>query len=144
MRQKADTLLPALLKRCARLIDRSIDESLKQHAIARSQYRVMYYVARHSEPTQTSLREAMQIQASTLTLIVNRLVQKGWLVRVKDGSDKRTNKLQLTADGEKRLQQIPDPLQKLQQTILQNLTKAEAEALTLSLNKVINKLSAKE
>jgi DNA-binding MarR family transcriptional regulator len=134
-------LLSMTIKRCGRAIDRDIDRTLKQHGIARSQYRVLYYVAHYDEPSQSDLIEKMEIQPSTLTLIVDVLVHKGWLVRTKDPLDKRLNKLRLTPAGKKIFQQIPDPAQKLQKLILKNLSRSEAQALGDSLTKITKALS---
>jgi DNA-binding MarR family transcriptional regulator len=138
--QRQDTLLPILIKRCARLIDRDIDDTLKRHAIARSQYRVLYYAAKLGEPTQTDLIMAMEVQASTLTLIVDALVKKGWLVRVQDTKDRRINKLRLTPDGERNFKQIPDPAHKLHRKMVKQLSNQEAQQFEQSLQKIINGL----
>jgi DNA-binding MarR family transcriptional regulator len=141
MQRSDEVLLSGLLKRCARLIDREIDQALKQHNIARSQYRVMYHVSRFGQPSQTDLREAMLIKASTLTLIIDSLVRKGWLIRTRDVGDRRINKLKLTAAGQRSFKQIPDPTRSPNQKILKSLGKQEAAALKISLNKIIKDLN---
>ncbi len=136
-----ELLLSTLIKRCGRAIDDDINRMLKQHSIARSQYRALYYVARYGEPAQSDLIKVMRVQPSTLTSIIDGLVRKGWLVRVKDKHDKRINRLRLTSEGTKTFGQIPDPARKLQTLILKTLDKQEARQLGVSLEKIINQLS---
>jgi DNA-binding MarR family transcriptional regulator len=132
--------LTALINRSARLIGCEIDHALKEHGIARSQYRVLHFISRYGEPTQTELIEAMEIQASTLTLIVDVLVRKGWLVRIKDTGDRRSNKLRLTPEGEENFRQIPDPARKIRRIMVQTLSAEELQSLEVSLKKIINVL----
>jgi MarR family transcriptional regulator, organic hydroperoxide resistance regulator len=135
------TPLITLIKRCTRLIDRAVDNVLKEHNIARSQYRVLHFVDRYGKPTQTEIIEAMEIQASTLSLIVDVLVRKEWLVRTRDSDDRRIIKVSFTPEGKKNFQQIPDPTRKIRQTITQILNAEELQRLELSLKKIINELS---
>lgn len=141
MHTSEETLLPVLIKRCARIIDRQIDAMLKKHGIARSQYRVMYHVARGNEPSQKQLQEKLDVQASTLTLIVNTLVQKGWLVRIRDPQDKRHNKLKLSAAGKKLYSKIPEPASILDKALRDELGREEAQLYEMLLVKTINKFS---
>lgn len=141
MSQNDETLLPVLIKRCARIIDRQIDALLKKHGVARSQYRVMYHVAHGDEPTQKELQEKMGVQASTLTLMIDALVQKGWLIRVRDQQDKRHNKLQLSPAGKTLYRQIPEPAKKLDKSLREELSKTEAKAYEKLLLRTIDKLN---
>jgi DNA-binding MarR family transcriptional regulator len=143
VKNKEKPLLSTLIKRCGRAIDRDIDRMLKQHGIARSQYRVLYYMVHYDDPPQAKLMNIMEVQASTLTLIIDVLVQKGWLVRIKDMQDKRQNKLHLTREGEKIFKQIPDPNQRLQEQIIKTLSKEEAKNLGVAMKKIIKELSSK-
>ncbi len=138
---KPNTTLPSLLKHTGRLIDNQIDSLLKQHAIARSQYRVLYYVSRQPGLTQKELIDMLQVQGSTLTLIVDTLVQKGWLIRTPDSLDRRIKKLSLTSEGQKNFKHIPDPNLEINKRLVSFLSKSEQQDLTLSLEKIIKHLS---
>ncbi|HVX56851.1 MAG TPA: MarR family transcriptional regulator [Candidatus Saccharimonadales bacterium] len=135
-------LLPMLLKRSARLIDAHIDRVLKQHGIARSQYRVLYYVARFGEPTQKELIETMSVQGSTLTSIVDVLVQKGWLVRINDQRDRRSKRVKLTAAGHQLFEHIPEPARELDVVLRQQLGADAAKKLEGLLKQTIQQLES--
>jgi DNA-binding MarR family transcriptional regulator len=129
--------LTVQLKRCGRLVDHAIDRMLKRHGIARSQYRVLYHVARQKELTQKELTEILEVQGSTLTLIVDALVQKAWLVREASEQDKRVKTLRLTAAGKKVFSRIPDPADEINRIVLQMMTEREAQNLEAALRKII-------
>jgi DNA-binding MarR family transcriptional regulator len=135
------TSLTGRLKRCGRLIDHNIDRLLKRHGVARSQYRVLYHVAQRGELTQKELTDILEVQGSTLTIIVDTLTQKGWLVRIASGQDKRVKSLRLTPAGKKIFRQIPDPVEELNRIILQSLSKSEAQALKISIEKIVTALN---
>jgi len=134
-------LLPTLIKRSTRLIHRHIEQSLKAHHIARSQYTVLYYVAKFGQPTQKELADALEIQGPTLTSMLDSLVQKGWLVREQDARDKRSKQLRLTAAGKQLFAQIPNPAEALDHMIRESLSAEETAALRQALEKIITKLS---
>jgi DNA-binding MarR family transcriptional regulator len=135
-----DILLPVLIKRCGRLVDKRIDLLLKEHGIARSQYRVLYYVAQRGILSQKELLGILQVKGSTLTLIVNALVHKQLLVRVTDGNDGRIKKLQLTPAGRKRFKTIPNPGETINSLLESQLTKRESDDLEHLIKKVIAQL----
>lgn len=140
MKKTEEPLLSTLIKRCGRAIDRDIDRMLKEHDIARSQYRVLYCVAHSDNPPQSKLMEMMDVQASTLTLIVDVLVQKGWLTRVRGSQDRRQKRLSLTSEGEKVFKQIPEPSQKLEKLILKTLSKEEVKSVQIIMKKITDEL----
>lgn len=134
-------LLPILVKRCCRLIDHRIDFLLKQHGIARSQFRVLHHVAKRGELTQKELVDILEVQGATLTPIVNNLVQKKWLVRVSNSDDMRVKNLRLTPEGNERLKDIPNPAEELNAMLISRLSKKQTQDLNILLRKVINELN---
>lgn len=134
-------LLPMLLKRSGRLIDSIIDRVLKQHGVARSQYRVLFYVARYGEPTQKELSEALGVRGPTMTSMLDSLSQKGWLVRTGDKQDGRAKRVRLTPKGRKLYKSIPDPVKSLDHDIMQVLSKNEARDLERMMQKIIARLN---
>lgn len=136
-----ETLLPILIKRSARLIDREIDQMLKAYDIARSQYRVLYYVDRRGELTQTELAGLLRVEAATLTRIIDALAKKDWLVRVRDEQDQRIKRIRLTTAGQRKFRDIPPPAEALHHAIRKQLDPKSAELLRDSLTKIIKQLT---
>jgi MarR family transcriptional regulator for hemolysin len=136
-----ETLLPILIKRSARLIDREIDQMLKAYDIARSQYRVLYYVDQRGELTQKELAGLLRVEAATLTRIIDVLAKKDWLVRVRDEQDQRIKRIRLTAAGQRTFRDIPPPAEALHRAIRKQLDPASAAVLRDSLITIIKQLT---
>lgn len=95
------------IKRLYLLMNRHIEEILKQYGLARSQFQVLYFTNRAKSLTQKDLLTNMQIEPATLTVIIDGLVKKGLLERTENAKDKRSKYLRLTSEGEKLRKKIP-------------------------------------
>lgn len=119
-------------KRLYLLICQRIDDELKQHGVGRSQWQVLARVARSGTLTQKDLQQAMQIEAATLTCMVDSLAAKGWLERGESPEDKRVRVLRLTPAGSDHLHLIPDPYRTVETRMLRGMTeqqRADAQSL---------------
>lgn len=98
-----------LVKRVYLSASQRVDELLKQHNLARSQFQVLYFVDRAGELAGRELLEKLQVEPATLTGVVDTLEAKGWLQRLEDPADRRAKRLQLTSAGKKLLNKLPNP-----------------------------------
>jgi DNA-binding MarR family transcriptional regulator len=120
------------VKRLYLLISQRIDDALKPHGLARSQWQVLSRVRREGTLTQKDLQHAMQVESATLTGIVDVLATKGWLERLESAEDKRVRVLQLTPEGRDRLESIPDPYEIVETRMLKGVAQADrAQAHTI-------------
>jgi DNA-binding MarR family transcriptional regulator len=113
------------VKRLYLLISQRIDDALKPHGLARSQWQVLSRVRRAGMLTQKDLQHAMQVESATLTCIVDVLAAKGWLERLESVEDKRVRVLRLTPAGHDRLERIPDPYEIVETRMLQSVPEAD-------------------
>jgi DNA-binding MarR family transcriptional regulator len=95
------------IKRLYLLMNRHIEEILKQYGLARSQFQVLYFTNKVKSLTQKDLQTLMQIEPATLTVIVDGLAKKGLLERTENANDKRSKFLKLTSEGERLRKKIP-------------------------------------
>ena len=95
------------IKRLYLLMNRHIEEILKQYGLARSQFQVLYFTNKAKSLTQKDLLSRMQIEPATLTVIIDGLVKKGLLERTENAKDKRSKYLKLTNEGESLRKKIP-------------------------------------
>ena len=64
------------------------------------EYDVLHQLARAGEPIRMSeLAGQVLISRPTTTRVVDRLVERGWVARLRDGSDRRVVRVALTDDG---------------------------------------------
>ena len=86
---------------------------------------------------QATLAGLIAYDRTTITGVVDRLAQKGLLVREPSSRDRRARELQITDEGRRTLRTITPAVEAAQQTMLRGLTKKEAAELMRLLRKAI-------
>ena len=96
------------------------------------------------QSTQLDLRKFLQLNSSTVTGIVSRLVTKGLIAKLPSKGDKRTTWLCLTASGLKQLDKAPELFQERLTEKLKELPASEVTAIKEGLDKLTDLLSDKD
>jgi len=78
-----------------RLVRAYADKQAARYGITRAQWAVLAKVERNEGLKQTELAEQMEMQPITLTRLIDRLCDNGWIERRSDDSDRRVNRLYL-------------------------------------------------
>jgi DNA-binding MarR family transcriptional regulator len=117
-----------------------IDDALKPFGIARTQWQVLSRVRRAGTLSQKDIQQALQVESATLTCVVDSLANKGWLERLEDPRDKRVRVLRLTAEGEARVAQTPDPYLALERRMLKGVEPGDRTAVAKALELMIHNL----
>ncbi|HEX8757638.1 MAG TPA: MarR family transcriptional regulator [Steroidobacteraceae bacterium] len=78
-------------------------------AISGSQLWALSEIARWAGMGINALAERMALHQTTASNLANALVKKGFIRRVRDGSDRRFVHLHVTAEGRRILSQSPGP-----------------------------------
>jgi DNA-binding MarR family transcriptional regulator len=78
-----------------RLLRAYADKQAGRHGITRAQWAVLAKVERCEGMKQTELAELMEMQPITLTRLIDKLCDNGWLERRSDDSDRRVKRLYL-------------------------------------------------
>jgi len=136
--------LSYLLKRLYLLRNQVIDEELKAHGLARSQWLILFHVNRAGDLAQKDLQRMMRVESATLTRIVDSLVKKGWLDRTPSATDKRVKILSLTGDGQVRWKKIPDPLEIVEKKMLLGMDASTRKLLREGVQQMIQNLEPVE
>src|SRR3979490_1357556 len=76
-----------------RLVRAYADKQAARHGITRAQWAVLAKVERTEGLKQTELAEQMEMQPITLTRLVDKLCNNGWIERRRDDSDARVTAL---------------------------------------------------
>ncbi len=84
----------------------------------------------------SAIAAAQRVTAGTLTVAVNQLEVKGYLERVRDGSDKRSVRLRPTEKGREADRRHSDFHRELVEAAVQALTEEERSALVCGLRGV--------
>jgi len=78
-----------------RLLRVYADKEAARYGITRAQWAVLAKVERFEGLKQTELAEQMEMQPITLTRLIDRLCDNGWIERRSDDADRRVNRLYL-------------------------------------------------
>jgi len=109
-----------------------------------SQLWIMQEVANTSGIGVTSLAERLSIHQSTCSLLVEKLVARNLIVKLRNKEDQRRVGLHLTEEAIRLLKDAPGPAEGLLPEALGVLHAATIESLDNSLEKVIEQLHIKD
>jgi MarR family transcriptional regulator for hemolysin len=84
-----------VLAELQRLMRAYADREARRYGITRAQWAVLAKVERFEGMKQTELAEQMEMQPITLTRLIDKLCDQGWIERRGDESDRRVNRLYL-------------------------------------------------
>ncbi|MDR3466986.1 MAG: MarR family transcriptional regulator [Xanthobacteraceae bacterium] len=101
------------------------------------QYAALTTIGTHPGLDQATLAGLIAYDRTTITGVVDRLEQKGLLVRQASNRDRRAHELQITAEGRRILNGIEPAVEAAQRIMLRGLTGVEAETFLRLLRKAI-------
>ena len=133
---------PYSLAEIIEIISRSIAEmeSKAEKQLPDISLQQLYYldtIARMGNPTPTALAEALHLSKPSVTAILNRFVQQGYLCKKPSDKDRRSFHIHLTEKGQ-RIAIVHDTIhQNIAQHFVDNLEEAELQQLVKLLNKVV-------
>jgi MarR family transcriptional regulator for hemolysin len=89
-----------LVSDIARLMRTAFDRRVRSLGLTRSQWLVINRLHRHPGATQSELADMLEVEKATAGRMVDRMEKKGWVARRSDASDRRVNRLFLTAEAD--------------------------------------------
>ncbi len=121
-----------------RVISRIYDEALRPHGIKGSQMSILAVISGFGRAEPSEICRLLQLDASTLSRNVSRMKSKGWL-NADPRSDRRAHRLELTANGERIIEEAFSSWQEAQNKV----TSALGEENMAVIRKVARTLRAK-
>jgi len=89
-----------LISDVARLLRTAFDRRVRRLGLTRSQWLVINRLHRRPGATQSELAEMLEVEKATAGRMVDRMEKKGWVERRPDATDRRVNRLFLTAGSD--------------------------------------------
>jgi MarR family transcriptional regulator, transcriptional regulator for hemolysin len=89
-----------LISDVARLMRTAFDRRVRRLGLTRSQWLVINRLHRRPGATQSELADMLEVEKATAGRMVDRMEKKGWVARRPDASDRRVNRLFLTAEAD--------------------------------------------
>ncbi len=108
------------------------------HGVTLTQCAVIDEVRRAGRLTMNQLSDRLSLARSTMTRVVDTLVRKGILERVRDDEDRRVVEVQLTAEGEDLSRRLEDCLRGFYMSVLQHIPAEKREEVLDSLRLLLN------
>lgn len=101
------------------------------------QYAALAAIRQNPGIDQATLAGLIAYDRTTITGVVDRLVQKGLLVRQPSSRDRRARELKITDEGRRTLRAITPAVEAAQRLMLRGLTEKEGQELMRLLRKAI-------
>jgi DNA-binding MarR family transcriptional regulator len=127
------------LVKALRLADRA---GLKRHGLGSAQIFVLHELSRESPLSVNELAGRTATDQSTVSVVVNKLVTKGYVARTRSGSDARRAELALTPKGRLIVRRLPPPIQHLLVAGVRRLPPSRMRDLADTLEEIVGGLGA--
>src|SRR5690242_10077173 len=119
-----------------RLVRAYADKEAARYGITRAQWAVLAKVERTEGMKQTELAEQMEMQPITLTRLIDKLCDNGWIERRGDENDRRVNRLYLKKAARPLLAKLAGLRSELTTTALEGISPNDAERLVSQLESI--------
>lgn len=118
----------------------------QEYGLSIPQFLLLGYLENSTDykSAQKEIKQALNLNSSTITGIIDRLVKRGYVVRLPKSGDKRVTYVVLTATGLKLLEEAPNVLHDRLSQKLDKLSKQEKEMVHQSLQIITNAMEIKE
>src|SRR6187401_560107 len=117
-----------------RMVRAYADKQAARYGITRAQWAVLARVERAEGLKQTELAEQMEMQPITLTRLIDKLCDNGWIERRGDENDRRVNRLYLRKAARPLLGKLAGLRSELTATALEGINPADAHRLLAQLD----------
>jgi MarR family transcriptional regulator for hemolysin len=118
-----------LLVDTARLLRTYADQKAAQFGITRAQWVVLARLDHQEGLKQSELAEILDLQPISLTRLLDRLCENGWIERRADPNDRRAKRLYLTPTARPLLEQLNDLGDEVMTTALARLDRERVEQM---------------
>ena len=128
-----------MLKRINNVYEKDLNERLRKIGITSSQCAVLDYLFHTSrdEVSQRDVEKALNLKNPTVTGILKRLDEKGYILCVPNAKDKRKKNIYLTEKAYDIQRRMETDRRKLDRELTRGMSKREVESLTKNLEKLL-------
>ncbi len=130
-----------LIYEVSRLMRRDFDARVQTLGLTTVQWRAIAHLARQEGCNQTVLAEQLEVKPITLTRLLDRLVESGWIVRQPDPKDRRAVQLHLTEKARPLIKTMQEKSLLTRAAALQGVSEDDFEVLFTTLKKMKSNFS---
>lgn len=141
MEENFDRNIGFLVHDVARLMRTLYDRRMAPLGLTRSQWWVLTFLYASEGASQSELAARLDIEKASLGRLLQRMENKGWIVRRDDEKDGRTKRVHLTDKVRPMLQVMRDLASEMRNDAVRSLDEAERDTLTDLLGRMRDDLS---
>ncbi|OUM88063.1 MAG: transcriptional regulator [Bacillus thermozeamaize] len=111
-------------------------QKLSSYNLTSVQFAVLHLLWEKDGRHAAELGERLLLDGATMTGLLDRLIQKGLIVRRPDPNDRRVNRIYLTNKGKRLEQKLNQKMDEANEELLKHFTEAEVASLKRMLAKI--------
>lgn len=127
--QPADDTLTHWVKLAFVTMRREMEASLRKSGMTVTQWRALGVLFHEAVVTPSELVRRLEIEAPSVTSLINGMERKGWVTRERSTTDGRVKKLHLTARGRRKIAGAKEAMVPIERRMAATLTADEQAAL---------------
>ena len=133
-----------LFGRVFRVYRNTMHDLLHKSGLHRGQPPLLFALYHHDGMTHGHMAEALEVTPATVSNMVKRLEQAGFVERRRDPHDERVSRIFLTAKARSGMREVEQTIQNLEACMFKNFTPHELETLEGLLERMHTNLTATE
>ena len=141
-KKKAISEIVQSFRRIFKAIQKYSEDILKEFGVTGPQLWLLKTLTENDGIRVSELSQKMFLHISTVSIIINRLEENGYLERKRNKTDRRAVFIHLTAKGQRLVSKAPEPAQGKLLYGLQNLSEKEVFNLYESIEKIVHLMEA--
>ena len=118
-----------MITRLRAAIFASVDREISPWGVSSAQAAILIYIAHGRGNRAADIARDYSYDTGSMTRMIDRLVKKGLLRRVRDDADRRAMLLELTAKGQKLTERLPAVAARALNGLLRGFSRAELDQL---------------
>ena len=138
--KKLDDSLGYLINRAAVSMRWALEEKLSEHDLTAPQWAVLSRLMENNGQSLTAIGKSLHADKPTVTGVVDRLEQKGFVKKSRDLEDRRIIRVYLTTKGKNVSSRLPELAERVNQDAIQGMNEEEVKKLKKQLLKIQNNL----
>lgn len=141
--QKTGDTLHYLIMANQMLVQKALLEQLKDTGLTIGQPKILDYLKDHDGSNQKEIARACFLEAGSLTIILNKMEEKGLIERRILNGNRRSFHIFLTEEGRKKQQLVADAFLEIEKKALSNISEKEYEQFISVYQKIYSNLQSK-
>ena len=134
--------LTLLMHSASRLLTRRFEERTRDRELTSAQWRLLVMLKKDGAMRQARMAEALDIEPISVSRMIDRMEQSGWVERLPDPDDRRARLVRTTPRARASLERLGDVADAVYAEALHGFTPAEIATLMTLMNRLTDNLSA--